>query len=320
MFTSFAKPVGAAVVAIGLAATTGAAAAADLTIGVANWPSARASAHLLGAVIENRLGLDVAYAEGTPPQIFARMDAGEIDLFPEVWLPNHRGLLAEYGERRGAVEIVSRGIPAEQGLCATRYTAEVAGIRSVFDLAKPEKVEALDSNADAKGEMWIGAPGWEATRIERVRARSYGYADTMQLLAIDERTAMAAVDVAVAVERPIVFYCYEPHHVFALHDVVRLEEPPHDPTTWNMRPESEPDWLESSEAGSAYGLSFIHVGYAPSLAEAHPEVIALAERLDLDADVLSAMSYALVVERQAPDVFADEWVAANAERVDRWVE
>ncbi len=294
--------------------------AADVTVGVGNWPSARASAHLIGKVIEDRLGLEVDYVEGTPAEIFAAMDAGEIDVFPEVWLPNHRGLVAEYAEERGTVEVAARGIPAEQGLCTTRYTAEAHGLKSVFDLTKPEVVTLFDTNADSRGEMWIGAPGWEATRIERVRAKSYGYDALMDLREIDERTAMAAVDVAVAVERPIVFYCYEPHHLFELHDIVRLEEPPHDPTKWNIRNPDEPDWLARSEAASAYGLSFIHPAFTRGLMETHPEVRALVENLDLDADALSEMSYALVVERQDPDAFAASWAATNADRIDRWTE
>ena len=306
--------------AFSIAVAPAAATAADLTIGVADWPSARATAHLVGAVIADRLGLEVDYREGTVAELFAAMDAGEVDVFPEVWLPNHREFVRTYGEQRRSIEVVPRGIPAEQGLCTTRYGAEVAGINSVFDLKKPEVASLLDSNADGRGEMWIGAPGWEATRIEKVRAKSYGYDASMQLLEIDERTALAAVDVAVAVERPIVFYCYEPHHLFQLHDVVRLDEPAHDPTKWNIRSASEPEWLQRSEAASAYGLSFIHVGYAKSLEETHPEVVALVGNLDLDADVLSEMSYALVVERQDPDAFSQAWLAENADRIARWFE
>ena len=52
--------------------------------------------------------------------------------------------------------------------------------------------------------MWIGAPTWSSTSIEKVRAKSYGYAKTMTLLEMPEDVAMAAVDSAVATEQPIV--------------------------------------------------------------------------------------------------------------------
>ena len=81
----------------------------------------------------------------------------------------------------------------------------------------------FDTDGDGKGEMWIGALGWSSTSIEKIRAKSYGYEKTMTLLQMPEDMAMAAVDAAVATEQPIVFYCYSPHHMFKLHDIVAID-------------------------------------------------------------------------------------------------
>lgn len=294
------------------------AAAADLTIGIPGWPSAAATAHVLGEVIEEELGLTVAYEKGDVDDLFAMLERGEVDIFPEIWLPNHRNYVRDLAESKRVMSMISRGVPAQQGICATRYTAETLGLRSVDDLMKPEVVAALDSSKDGRGEMWIGAPDWSSTKVEKVRAKSYGYAETMQLLESDERTAMAALDVAVAVERPFVFYCYEPHHMFILHDIVILNEPGYDPTKWNIVEDDDPDWLEKSEAGSAWGLSFIHIGYANRLKTEHPKVVDLLEEVDLEADAISEMTYALTVERKEPKRFAREWIMANDDRVRAW--
>ena len=178
----------AAVVAAALAQS---AAAADVTFGIPDWPSAEATAHVLGEVIEEELGLTVAYRKGTVGDLFAMMESGEIDIFPEIWLPNHRSYVRDLAERKKVMSMISRGVPAQQGICATRYTAETLGLRSVDDLKKPAVIAALDSNQDRRGEMWIGASDWSSTKIEKVRAKSYGYAQTMQLLESDERTAMS---------------------------------------------------------------------------------------------------------------------------------
>lgn len=288
-------------------------------IGVPGWPSAQVSAHVIGTILEDRLGFAVSYKDGSVGDLFEMLADGEIDIIPEIWLPNHRDYVRRYGETERVLEVASRGIPAQQGLCTTRHAAETYGIRSVFDLLKPEVAAALDSNADQRGEIWIGSPDWESTRIEKVRAASYGYVETMQLLEADERTAMAALDVAVAVERPYVFYCYEPHHMFELHDIVMLEEPAYDPTKWNVRPGDEADWLENSEAGSAWGLTFIHVGYNSEFGQMHPAIVTMIDNMDLEADTISEMTYAVGVERQDPDAFAATWIAENDARVSDWL-
>ena len=38
-------------------------------------------------------------------------------------------------------------------------------------------------------DIWIGAPGWASTNVEKIRAKSYGYDTTMDLLEMDETLA-----------------------------------------------------------------------------------------------------------------------------------
>ncbi|MEM8689731.1 MAG: glycine betaine ABC transporter substrate-binding protein, partial [Pseudomonadota bacterium] len=65
-----------------------AAQAADVVIGVPNWPSVRVTAHVLKTVMEDNLGLDVELQNGTNPIVFEAMDSGAMHVHPEVWLPN----------------------------------------------------------------------------------------------------------------------------------------------------------------------------------------------------------------------------------------
>lgn len=294
--------------------------AADIVIGVPNWSSATVTSHVLGTIIEDRFDLDVEIKPMTNEKIFAGMDKGEVHIHPEVWLPNYKELHDEYVLRRKTVEMSPRGVPASQGTCVTRDTYDKHGIHSIADLTDPEKVDAFDTDGDGRGEMWIGAPEWGSTRVEQVRARNYGYDKTMQLLQAEETVALAAVDAAIATGKPMVFYCYEPHHVFELHDIVFLDEPPHDPRKWSISDSDEEDWLETSSAGVAWPPSFFHIFYAKTLEDSHPELAAFLSSVTLDVDTVSQMTYALVVENRDPDAFAGDWVAGHKERVSNWLD
>jgi len=61
--------------------------AADVVIGVPNWPSVRVTAHVLKVAMEENLGLEVELQNGTNPVIFEAMDSGAMHVHPEVWLP-----------------------------------------------------------------------------------------------------------------------------------------------------------------------------------------------------------------------------------------
>lgn len=294
--------------------------AADLVVGVGDWPSAIATAHLVKALIEDKLGRTVELRSGATDALWEGAGAGEIDVLPEVWLPNDRAQVIAHVDRSHAVTLLPRAVPARQGLCTTREAADKFAIRSMDDLATERVAALLDTDADGRGEIWIGAEGWNSTRVEQIRARGYGYDTTMTLIEAEEPVAMAGVDVAAALGEPLVFFCYEPHHMFALHDLVMLDEPGHDPTKWVIRsPDEDPDWLKNSAAATAWPVSFIHMAHRTGLAKDAPEVTALLSRMDLEADTIEAMTYALIVERADPDAFAAEWIAAHPERVKAWL-
>jgi glycine betaine/proline transport system substrate-binding protein len=305
--------------AIGMFFAAPGAFAADLVIGVPDWSSGAVTAQVLKRVLEEQFDVEVDLQHGTNEEIFAGMEAGTVDVHPEVWLPNHEALSTEYVVTRKTVKMSPKGVPARQGICTTRHTRDTFGIRSVTDLTDPAKAAIFDTSGDGKGEMWIGASGWSSTRIERIRAKSYGFSETMELLEADETMAAAAIDAAVAVDKPLVFYCYEPHHVFELHDVVYLEETPYDPRDWKIvDPAADENWLAKSKADVAWPVSFFHIHYAAKLADERPDIAAFLEAVRLDVDMVTEMTYSLVVERRDPSAFAAQWVSENSDRIKSW--
>ena len=206
--------------------------AADIVIGVPNWPSVAATADILKVVIEDNYGLEVELQNGTNPVIFEAMDGGSMHIHPEVWLPNQQNLHDTYVTEKGTVSMNPNGVPSFTGICATKGTVERTGIKSLSDLTDPDMAVNFDEDGDGMGDIWIGATGWASTTVEKIRAKSYGYDVTMNLLEMDETLALSKVDAAVTRSENIVFMCYTPHHMFTLYDLVPLEEPAHNPEQW----------------------------------------------------------------------------------------
>ena len=66
-------------------------------------------------------------------------------------------------------------------------------------------------------------------------------------------TELAEVDAAVKANKDIVFFCYTPHHMFALHKLVVLEEPEHDSANWNVIQPT--DGIVAIGSGGNYALA-----------------------------------------------------------------
>lgn len=311
----------AACAALAAALTMGSAAqAADVVIGVPNWPSVRVTAHVLKVVMEDNLGVEVELQNGTNPVVFEAMDSGAMHVHPEVWLPNQANLEAKFVTDKGTVRQNPNGVNGDQAMCVTKSTAERTGIKDLSELSNPDMAKNFDTDGDGKGEIWIGAAGWASTNVEKIRAKSYGYAETMQLKEMDETLALAEVDNAVAQKKNIVFFCYTPHHMFALHELVILKEPAYDEAKWVVKqPTDDPQWLENSSAPVAWNTAKLKIHYAASLEKSNPEVAKLLSQVKLDTEAVSKMTFALVVEKKDPAEFAKDWVSKNGSLVDSWL-
>ena len=293
---------------------------ATIVVGKPDWPSAQVTAHIIAKIINERLGDDVQLRPIGTIELIGAIDRGEIDVHPEVWLPNSEEVVHEYRDVRGTLRLSPLSVQAEQHMCTTRQTSEATGIKSLADLARPEMAAKFDTDHDGRGEVWIGARTWSSTRIERVRAKSYGYDQTMMLLTMPEDQALASVDAAAATGSPVVFYCYFPHYIGELHDIVTLDEPAYDAASWNIvTAEQDPAWLSLSSAPTAWQPSQYHVGYATALEEDAPEVVAFLNKLQISPKDAEAMSYAVHVEGRDPAEIAETWVENNNERIEEWV-
>ena len=164
--------------AAALAMTAAGAVTAQETINVAepNWASGRAISALIKVIVEDRLGGVSEQVPGTNAVIFAAMDRGkgEIDVHPDVWLPNQTNFTSEYVDANGTVAMSQNNYAGRAGLCISRAFGEKHNVKTVEDLATPEIAALMDRDGDGMGDIWVGAPGWASTKANLFKVRDYG--------------------------------------------------------------------------------------------------------------------------------------------------
>ena len=313
----------AAAGAAAFVAMAGTAQASDkVMIGEPSWPGAKIVANVLKEVITTKLGGQADLVPGTNPVIFAAMDGGrgDIDVHPDVWLPNQKSLTDEYVDAKQTVSLSEGSYEGKSGFCVPTFMAEDHGIRSVFDLGTPDAQELFDSDGDGKGEIWIGASGWASTAVHRVKARDYGIDTFLEPGTEDETVFYAKLQDMVEDKKGAVFYCYKPHYVHALYSLTMLEEPAYDPANHIIvQPNEDADWFDKSRIMTGDEVKTVRVAHSKSLETRAPEVAEFLTRIDLDSESVSQMTYEVVVNGREPAEVAKEWIAANGPTVDRWL-
>ena len=305
-----------------LAAMSVPAIAEDVKIGVPSWTGAQAMAHLLGAVVEMRIGGPVDYVPGNNATIFQGMDQGkgDIDVHPDVWLPNQESFTKKYVDGAGSVVLNQQPYEGNQGFCVSKDFAEANNITDIADLGRPDVAALMDSDGNGKGEMWIGAPGWASANVNEVKVRDYGLLDFIEPIRAEESVKTARIKDSIAKGEGYAFYCYKPHAVWFMFDVVMLSEPTYDAAKYTMvQPSDDADWYEKSSVSTKDALKQVQIAYSKSLPDRSPAIAEFFERFSVTADDVSNFAFEISGNGRDPAEFAREWVEANPDRVDAWL-
>ncbi|MEL6316459.1 MAG: glycine betaine ABC transporter substrate-binding protein, partial [Pseudomonadota bacterium] len=306
--------------------TASAATLREIGIAAPNWPSARIKAEVLREVASRYLAYDVTLHLEDNEEIFRSMGAarGVIDVHPEVWVENVPSLTRRYVDALGSVALSPIGAVGRQGLCFNRAAAAAGAPAGIQALDAAEAARLFDLDGDGRGEIWIGAPDWSSTEIERVRAEAYGYAERFDLLAFDEELLLAALARYERDGRPFLFFCYRPNFAIDGYVAGQLAEGAFDAEAWRAITRAAARGAPAPASGAAargapWPETRIRVAYSARLERTAPNMVRLLRNFSAPEEVVNAWSRAVAEEGRAPAEVAKEWVAANEETVLDWV-
>jgi len=302
--------------------STTAFAAEKVAIGVPSWTGAQAIANIIAVVVEERIGGQAELVPGNNATIFQAMDQGkgDIDVHPDVWLPNQESFTNKYVKEAGTVSLSQNSYVGNQGFCVTKSFAKDNNITDIADLGRPDVAAKMDSDSNGKGEMWIGAPGWASANVNEVKVRDYKLLDFIEPVRAEESVKTARIKDAIAKNEGYAFYCYEPHAIWSMFDVVMLSEPKYNPEQYKMiQPSDSPDWYKNSFVATKDAFKQVQVAYSNSLKGRSPAIAEFLANMKLDASDVSGFAYEIAGRGRDAGEVAKEWVAKNSARVDSWL-
>lgn len=309
-----------------------------IVIGDVNWEASHVVSNVLKTVIEKRLGADVKIIPADQAAIFASMDKGDgsIDVHPELWLPAQSDRWAKFiapGSRETV--LVNKPYIGSEGLYVPGYIQDKYGVKSVTQLADPAIAKLFDMDGSGKGSFWPGAPGWNATNVELVRAKSYGYDKYFKPFIVSDAVMRAELQKAFTANKAFVLYFWEPEGIFRKFDLRKLEQPPFDGYAMDskktdpqykangcykmVQSQESPDWLEKSKITCASPSTSVYVAYSKSLTKRAPKVAQFLKQVRFNIPTMNDW-IAKVTNKQDPAEVAQQWVDGNPKVIDTWLE
>ncbi len=272
------------------------------------WPSSYGNAHVAKILLEEQMGVNVEVVEIDHNAQWAGMDSGEIDAVLEVWTTGSADPYATYVEDLGTVEDVGElGVIGRIGWFMPAYVLEdhpefatwegIKGNEEVFataETAPSGQFLAADPSFDQYDEHIIANLGLD---LEVVQSGS-------------EAAQLTAVEAAIENREPLLFYFYEPHWMFAEHDLVMVELPEHTDECYDGSPE---------EIDCDYPDDELYKIVRTDLANEAPDVYEFVRNFEMTNDWQNEIALRMDVEDQEPQEAAQWWVDEHEDVWQAWL-
>jgi glycine betaine/proline transport system substrate-binding protein len=269
-----------------------------------SWTAAALTNAVIGEIAADHPELGVASLETTeldPAAAWAAAERGDVDLLTEVALPNHQGLADRARDR---VDIVSETYGnASQGWFVPAYAVRPGG-----PLEGLTSVTQLNRYADELGNRFYDAdPGYITTEQNAMRLEGYGIG--LEHVVSGEEAQLAQLEVAYRRGEPIVLYLYHPHEVFALYDMVQLEEPT--PYTDGC--------LTTGDGACAMPSYSANIAASKDLQEQAPAFVDLLRGLRISIEEMEGMLKQVDVDDEDVETVARRWIDDHSGQIEAWV-
>jgi glycine betaine/proline transport system substrate-binding protein len=301
---------------------SGPAPAAEIVIASPSTPYSDAIFAITKVILKDRFGVAASQLTTTAPVAWKSMDADRGDLIVgTAQLPNSQSLVDEYVTKKGTVILAPNSWEFQQGFCTIKPVADKYGIKTIYDLTRPEIVQLTAKPGDNKGEIWVGGAEWNSTAIDKVRARYYGLPELYNLTTSQADLEYARVMSAIKTGTPIFWSCDSASNfIFPKGATALLTEPAYDAAKWHpVLPSQDPDWYQKSRVDTSWPPVHMYFAWPKRLVTELPEVAHFFEGMKLTPEMVGTWTYATITEKQDASQYAAQWVKDNAATVDGWM-
>jgi len=256
--------------------------------------------------------------------IYVSLANNDLDYTVVYYNPAHNDFLENAGGTE-KLEVSGLLIPeGSQGYRIDKKTAEQYGINNIAQLKDPELAKLFDSDGDGKANLSGCNTGWSCESMIDHHIQAYELGDTVEQNR-GNFTALLANTIARYQEgKPILYYAYNPHWIFAVlqtdKEVVWLEVP------FTSLPGAMSDLTAEETTFNGKNLGFPgskqNIVVNKTFSESHPIAKRWFEIVQIPLTDMDQVSLRIKEGEDSPEDIrrlAQEWVSENQEQFDRWI-
>ena len=264
----------------------------EVTFSDVGWTDITATTATASVVLD-ALGYEPSTRILSVPVTYASLKSGDIDVFLGNWMPTMEADIAPYREDGSVVTLVTNLEGAKYTLAVPKYTFD-KGLQSFADIAKFKD--------ELEGKIYGIEAGNDGNRLilDMIAANQFDLAG-FDVVESSEAGMLSAVKKAAGGQKDIVFLGWEPH-----------------PMNSNV----EMAYLSGGDDvfGPDYGGATVHTNVRKGLVEECANLGKLLTNMVFSLEMENEIMGAILDEDRDPEDAATDWLKANPEAIDAWLD
>lgn len=280
------------------------------------WESGQFYTELIRTIAEKGLGCKTELVTGSTAATETALVSGDLQVWVEQW---NRTDIIKKGQEMGKIKLVGDLLAggAYEGFFVPEFVvkgdakrgikAVAPDLKSVADLPKYKQLFADDEDP-SKGRLLSCPVGWDCEKINTQKLKAYKLEGDYTNFRAGTGAALDA-GIASAMERgkPILFYYWSPASLMGKYKFFQLQEPAYNEKCWDTV--RKPDVKDPCP--SATPNTKLSIGVSTTLLSEHPDLIALMEKVQLNADQVNSAILKMSEKKLAADVVAREFLSTD---------
>jgi glycine betaine/proline transport system substrate-binding protein len=298
----------------------------------ATWNTGYFSEALVSAGLQE-LGYEVEDPkELTNPLFYQSVVLGDVDYWVNGWFPMHNEQLPRNFDKSAKIIGYVAKAGGLNGYLVSKRDVEKYNITSLDDFKRPEVKKAFDANGDGKADMTACPPGWGCEKMIAHHMDVYDLEDHINLIKAGYSASMADTLARYNNGEPILFYTWAPNWTVGKlkpgKDVMWINVPKIIPNE-NQKPNEELMTLTGIEGTvtdpwkTGYVSTDIRAVANKKFLAENPAAEKFLELFSLPISDINAQNVKMQGgEKSREDIerHAQEWIAANQEKWNGWLE
>jgi len=283
----------------------------EVTINENAWAGSTANVYIAKAVLEDKLGCEVEITKIAEIPVFQAMADGKVDAVLEDW--QHVDEYEKYIEKAGTVvDGGPLGVEGHIGWFIPQYLMEEHPEFKTWEGLKGQEDLFKTAESGDQGMFLGGDPSYVQKDKELIKALGLNF---KHVTAGAEPAQVARWSQLYKQEEPVIFYWYTPQFLNQEYDLAEVQ-----------LPERFPGCKDDAKAGGdpekykcAYDVTVIEKLFSKEFAESGSPAFDVLKKMELTNEEQELVAKQIAGDKVDPEKAGADWVAANADKVEAWL-